>query len=175
MAIILNEHRSKFIRNGDEKEQKWYFSIRDRRFVESENKQDNTLLVPVPTVSVNSILEEYLLLIGLTIGKREDYSDEFSYFEHLHSIAAKVGLDDEMDQYVGDYVSDLMNDWIKQYSLENMKISLQMYDLSTHELHEIRPGLYGVNREIEYLKDFFYSVQIEKEKLDEELYRLKHQ
>ena len=175
MAIILNEHRSKFIRYADEEKRKWYFSIRDRVFIESEAEQDNALFVPVPTVSVNSILAEYLQLIGIAVENREDFSDESSCFEYLHSIANKAGLDEAMDQYVSDYVSNLMVDWIKTYSLKNIKISYQVYDISTHELPQIRPGVYGADNDLCRLEDFFYSVQIEKEKLDEELYRLKQQ
>ncbi len=173
MAIILNEYRSLFIREPDKPDSRMYFDRKERVFTDGLD-HDRTYLVPVPQVGKIDVCTEYLELKGISVSSRDAFGDEFSYMEHIWSITDNdEKLDEEMEQYVKDFVLSMMADWIKKNSLENMKISYQSFDNSILELNKIREGIYGMNNDQCRLREYFYSVQVEKEKLDEELYKLK--
>ena len=173
MAIILKNYRSLFIREPDEPECRMYFDRKERVFTDGLDR-DRAFLVPVPQIGKTDICTEYLELKGISVSSKDAFDDESSYMQYIWSITEKdEGLDEEMEQYAADFVLSMMADWIKKNSLENMKISYQSFDHSIFELKKIREGIYGKNNDQCRLEEYFYSIQEEKEKLDEELYKLK--
>ncbi len=176
MAIILSNYYSLFIRLPEEPERETYFDKEQRIFTESRDNCGQAYLVPIPQAAKTDICAEYLEMRGITAKNKDDFEDEVAYMEYMWSIAEQAGeLDEEMEGYVRDHIMNMMIDWIKKYSLENMKINYQTFDYSILKLEKNDIGANILDNDQARLREFFFAVQAEKEELDEELYKLRHQ